>query len=390
MKSLSYTFSGLLLIVWLISTVAIVPVKAEGSPIDFSKFGYGARIDPWGDEVDAALKAASDAALDWISIDFDWEHHWPDQNSTLDLADLNHAMSYAEQHNMKVLISVTHAPAWARKSQGPDPDLTAGLVALFSRLYPKSLLAVELFPSANTIQGWGATPNPEAYTNLLKIISRKLEVTGRPTLLVAAGLEPVFNTSSQNIDDLEYLQGLYEAGAKNYLSVIGIRLPATDNAPLTPPWKADPRVLRHYESVRSIMLKNQHSNGRIWVTSFYMPVIQPANSEVVTSTGRDADSIGMDDQESWFNQAVPLMKSQLYIGAVFYGCMNPSLKRHLKVDETTCLIQSEGSMAKYHPAYLSFSQMIALDKASALAPRSKDRRTYQIINNQALLKSGAP
>jgi hypothetical protein len=138
------------------------------------------------------------------------------------------------------------------------------------------------------------------------------------------------------------------------------------------------------------MLKNQHSNGRIWVTSFYMPVIQPANSEVVTSTGRDADSIGMDDQESWFNQAVPLMKSQLYIGAVFYGCMNPSLKRHLKVDETTCLIQSEGSMAKYHPAYLSFSQMIALDKASALAPRSKDRRTYQIINNQALLKSGAP
>ncbi len=326
--ALQNTLRGLLLLLILPGIASPLPDKAESGLPDSSQFGYGARIDPWGLGIETALKVASETGLDWIGIDFDWGQQWPDRSSTLNLAGLSRVMSYAGDHDLSVLISITHAPKWALTSHGPDPDLTAGLVAQLSRLYPDTLLAVELFPSANLYRGWGATPDPEAYSELIKVTARMLEYSGRRTVLVAAGLEPVLSGENSLVgpymhdtDDLVFLQSLYDAGAGDYLPIIGVRVPQTSLAPLAPPWKADPRVLRHYESVRNIMLINNHSENRIWITGFSMPNVLQTEQSGMTAGMPNKVDLARSDQVKWFNQAMSLMKSQLYIGAVFYDCL---------------------------------------------------------------------
>ena len=396
MKAFSDTIKGLMLFLMLLGIASPVPGKAESGMPDSPKFGYGARIDPWGQEIETALNAASEARLDWIGIDFDWGRHWPDLNSSLNLAGLSRVMSYASDHDLMVLISIIHAPSWALTPQGPDPDLTAGLVAQLSRLYPDTLLAVELFPSANTVRGWGAVPDPEAYSELLKVTGRTLENAGRPTVLVAAGLEPVLTggssqvgSSRQDMDDLLFLQRLYDAGAGNYLPIIGVRIPQTAQAPLAPPWKADPRVLRHYESVRGIMLSNHHSEGRIWITGFSMPGEQPADINSASKSMPSKANPAVNEQVRWFNQAMSLMKSQLYIGAVFYGCMNPTAKDIPGKMDHTCFIGVDNPNVKFHPAFQSLEQIISLEKSGTLNTTAFEKRSFP-IDSKNLLKASAP
>lgn len=396
MKAISNTIKGLMLLLMLPGIASPVPGKAESGLPDSSKFGYGARIDPWGLEIETALNAASGAGLDWIGIDFDWGRHWPDLNSSLNLAELSRVMSYASDHDLMVLISIIHAPPWALTPQGPDPDLTAGLVAQLSRLYPDTLLAVELFPSANMFRGWGAVPDPEAYSELLKVTTRTLENAGRPTVLVAAGLEPVLTggsnqagSSRQDMDDLEFLQRIYDAGAESYLPIIGVRIPQTDQAPLAAPWKADPRVLRHYESVRGVMLRNQHSEGRIWITGFSMPGEQPTDANSASQSMPNKFTPAVNEQVRWFNQAMSLMKSQLYIGAVFYECMNPTAKDIPGKMYHACFIEVDNPIVKFHPAFQSLEQIISLEKSGSPNTTAFEKRIFP-IDSKNLLKSSAP
>ncbi len=53
---------------------------ASGAP-DSAEFGYGARLDPLGIEVDLALKAAGAIGIDWIGIDLNWARLWTTQLS---------------------------------------------------------------------------------------------------------------------------------------------------------------------------------------------------------------------------------------------------------------------------------------------------------------------
>jgi hypothetical protein len=353
--------------------IAAAPSRAGTGATDIpaisSSFSYGVRLDPWGQQVEAALKASTEAGLDWISVDLDWERLWPAMSTSMDLAPLDRLMSYAGENGLRVLISISHAPRWVLTRQGPDVDLTAGLVVQLTRLYPNTLLAVELFPSANTARGWGATPNPEAYSELLKVTAQRLEEAGSATFLVAAGLEPIAssagNPNPEGIDDLDFLQRLYTAGAAKYFSVIGIRIPQTDQEPLAPPWKSDPRVLRHYELVRDVMLKNDDRRGQIWITGYTMPSASSSGQTGASAYAADTSQIQLSGQVRWFNQAFQLTRSHLYIGAVFYACMNPPGQTGQRVDKRVCLLQVDGTSPWMHPAYFSLEEMISLNKSSS-------------------------
>jgi hypothetical protein len=300
--------------------------------------------------------------LNWIAVDFDWSRGWPSPNSTLDLANIDHIMSFAAQNGISVLVSITNPPPWASTPAGPDPELTAGLVAQFSRLYPETLKAIELFPAANTERGWGAPPNPAGYIRLFKAVSVILNSASMPademTVLVAAGLVPVSSPGAADMDDLDYLQQLYSAGAAEYISILGIRFPALTGDPLTDPRSIDAQVLRHYELIRSVMLENSHSKGLIWVTGFSWPAPQPDGN---SSLGSESSLAAMESAQSrWLSNAHQQMKSQLYLGAAFYDCLNPPAAEETRTTYLRCLVQDDQGSAKVHPALSSIGYMNTL------------------------------
>lgn len=367
------------------------PARGESGLPVYPGFGYGARIDPWGQEVDLALKTAAGIGLDWIGIDFDWARHWPNRNASLDLVELNKVMVSAAENHLRVLVSITHAPGWALTPTGPNPELTAGLVAQLARLYPDVLLAVELFPQANTYSGWGIQPDPEAYTDLLRITAGSLESARRSTVLIAAGLAPIDpQNPGRDMEDVQFLQGLYAAGAAQYMSVIGVRLPYSAQDPLDTPWGADPRVLRRYEAIRKVMLDNQHAEHLIWITGFSWPAFTYSQDGQSVANIASASNSQTGKQTSWFNQAMQMIKSQLYIGAAFVDCLNPALGASPEKSRSACLIQIQDGVPSLHPAYIALSQMVSLAKASPAAAAAPLEKIITPFEPKLFYKSSAP
>lgn len=357
------TQTGAYLVCVLILLVSAVgqTSAANGLP-ESTKFGYGMRIDPWGREVEFALNIAAQSGIDWIGIDFDWQEQWPEASQTLDLSALNKCLTFAAENGLSVLLSITNPPDWARTSQGPDQQMTAGLIMQFVRLYSGTLKAIELFPGANTRQGWGAEPNPKAYLELLRSTSQTLSAAQQEIILVAAGLVPLNNPDqSSDMDDLEFLQELYKAGAASQMPVISLRYPTLYREPLAAPWDTKGNVLRRYELVRNLMLENEHAQGTIWLTGFTLPGMDPVTETAPRMISDETSPDLVTNQVHWFSQAYQIMKSQLYIGAAFYGCLNPPATAGTPQREQNCLIQIKNNRVDLHPAYTALSQAIALE-----------------------------
>lgn len=336
--------------VFLIVTYTLLsplPTLASNGMPDSDRFGYGVRLDPLGEEVDLALKAADAAGMDWIGIDFNWAQLWTAPQDEPNLEAIDFVMRRAQRLEFQVLVSVTNPPQWAKTANGPDRQLTANLVGMLADRYRQNDLSFELFPAANTSAGWGGSPDPIAYKEMLRVCWEILQKLGSPAILVGAGLQPVPAARlAEDWDDLKFLAELYKAGAAAYMPVVGMRLPDLSLDPMAFPGKDEPLALRRYERVRQVMLQYNHKAGLIWITGF----------QCSTHT---LDSVEL--QVRWITRAYQIMLSQLYLGTAFFDGVNPPTAS--PEAGKLYLIRTDSGRVSIHPALNSLAQLITLDRS---------------------------
>lgn len=326
----------------LIFWVAISPITPAqgmrgipGSP----EFAYGGHLE-FESATSESIRLAAGLNLDWMGLTLSWQQIAPQTNAAVDWTTVDATLKQTALTRIPVMVSLTHPPNWAVTEAGPKVEVvTQVLLQLFKR-YP-SIKALELFPQANTREGWGAKPNPTAYHSLVKLVKAQLVKAGFNPILVAAGLKPVSPTeASQNMDDLAFLQKLYEAGATETFSVVSLNLSEIQGQPLDSPTAGFPNVLRRYELIRQIMLKNNHASGLIWITHLNPPSGKINPGEIHAE---------VEQQAAWLSQAYNQIRSQLYIGTTFLNGFSSS-------KDNCALILSDGS---YHPFYHSLRGFIA-------------------------------
>jgi hypothetical protein len=320
------------------------PVFAAVGLPNSASFGYGARLDMWGEDVYAALDLAANMGLDWLAIDVDWARHWPAIDQPADFSKLDYVLQAARQKQISILLSLTHAPAWALTATGPEPSFTNALLQSILAVYSDVIQAVELFPGANSSARWGAAPNPQAYLTMLQTVRQGCDAAGRTVYLVTT-VEPILpGTENGSLDDQVFLESLYMLGGKGYLPIIGIRFPMLMGAPMSDQSDLYPIVLRHYEGLRALMLQHEHAHGMIWITGFSWPTSGTADPmDPLTLPVTPAH------QAQWVNQAFQLLRAQLFIGTAFFAYLN----HEISPEPTQTLAQSGGTI---HPASVAISQ----------------------------------
>ena len=291
----------------------IMPAQAQAGLPGDPNFGYGACLQLDGYHVAESVRLANDFGLNWLTIDFDWARYWPEPSNEPRWEPLDAAMQAASGTRLATMIAITHAPAWALTENGPDPKLTADLALRLVQRYPNNLAALELFPGANTLEGWGTTPNAAAYVALLDETASALVKGGYNQTPVAAGITP----QAAGDAALDFLKSMYAAHQGKGIPVISLRLPQIIAAPDVAPKDSATATLRFHEQAREVMRENDDWSGLIWLTRF------------------DWDPNALLSPEMhglWLQQAFVGLRPQLYIGMAAYGCLNDPASPYSLVD----------------------------------------------------------
>ena len=344
MQSLITKVKVLFLAVVILSPLTTAKANA-GRPGTF-QFGYGARVSLHEPALDTVLQTIEETGFDWLAVNYDWAHHWPQRDIIPQWEQLDYLMDFTQAHNIAVMVSITGCPTWAKGETGPSLYETANLIVTLQKRYPNSLGAVELFPAPNTIQGWGAFPNPADYAHLLNYIHETLQANSLETDIVLGGLMPLLEgvTSPGDMHDLDFLNGLYKAITIEYMPVIGLRFPNLVGQPYqSPSSSVRNSVLRHYEQIRQVMLDNGHKSGLIWITGFSWP------SELSNVLEQNTPDL----QAQWLQEAYHWISSQIYVGVAFFTISQPNNA-----------VSSDFS----HPAFQSLQQQISIEKAQNQIP----------------------
>lgn len=350
----------ILSIIVLVSFIPPALVRAESGLPNSVAFGYGARLDLEGEHIDLALSLAGGLNLQWIGVDFDWARYWPEADTPPDFSALLHVIDHTVNSNLNLLVSIKNPPPWALTAVGPDPISTANLVVDLGRLGQGKILAFELFPGANTQAGWLSLPNPQNYLHLHRFVQNALMADSQPVYLVTSLSPLTGNYAQTDMDDLTFLEALYANGGQPYLTIVGLRLPQISGEPLTAENQAGVPVLRHYESIRAIMLRNGHTNGLIWITGFSLPI---------ELQGISTNPELMSEQASWISSAYQLLKAQLFIGAAFFEQLNPRTASFSDHPRMTFMLPD----STLHPVCQQLSNLITEGSTSVITSRESDR-----------------
>ena len=340
----------------------IPPPGLPNSP----EFGYGSYLDPYGAYVDDSINLSKNIGINWIALEFNWSKRWPDPNQYPDLDQFGLAISKIKEQKQSIMVSITNPPDWAMTETGPDARITAHLVTSLARVYSGAIQVVELYPGANTAEGWSADPDPKAALQVLQSTVEALE-SYQLDVYPILSLTPVqVSAKSSDWNDLDFLKALYDLGAADMMPLVGLSFTQVQGNPMADPVDQELSVLRHYELIRKVMLEYNHRQGLIWITRFSWPNVSV-----------EPNMKSPDAQAYWLNQAYELMKGQLYLGAAFFAQLNPP-----SVDsKISSLIFPDHSL---HPAAPMLSQW--LDASSYTPTFSNVRVDTEDPNLQILTK----
>ena len=197
-------------------------------------------------EAEDSYSKIAGAGFQWVRITASWHRIQSQRNGAYDWQDIDDAVALAKKYNLKVLMQISGAPEWAtgadklsaaeknalnaRKiwvaSFAPLPqynnEFSNFVSALVKRYSQKGVIDYEFWNEPGNPEFWHDTiqnprPNPEHYTDLLKIAYTAAHDAHNDVNVMAGGMTVGnSNSSTGYVGPMEFLERMYRAGAKGY------------------------------------------------------------------------------------------------------------------------------------------------------------------------------
>ncbi len=190
------------------------------------------------------------------------EFRWVDPDNVID------AMGDQE---VKILMRVHGTPEWARPPEShlshPPNNMAdfANFLTILATRYKGQVAAYEIWNEPNLNYEWGyLPPDPAAYTEMLKTAYTAIKAVDPDALIITGGLSTTGNGSPTAYGDLDFLQGMYDAGAKGYFDAFGSHPYAFGRSPdEVDPWGLS---LSRVQEQHQVMVANGDAHTPIWIT----------------------------------------------------------------------------------------------------------------------------
>ncbi len=316
-----------------------LPLTARGQAA--SVLGYGVQVNSNGN-ASANIGHIKALGFDWMKAQMPWKSVEPNPGDyRWDVWDQLIGAYHAD--GIKILISIVKAPDWARPSdtnfnvEGPpaDPATYASFVGQFSGRYCGKVQAIEVWNEQNIFYEWGGEPLDAArYMSLLRSAYLAIKSACPGISVVSGALTPTGAGAPIAVDDVVYLQQMYQAGLRNYCDAVGAHPSGYNNPPdarvgYTNP--AEPSFKSHrsfffretLEAYRNVMVSFGDANKRIWPTEFgWASTAYPAPGYEYAYNNT------LEEQAQYSVTAYQMAKNWGWIGPMFlwnldFGVTNP-------------------------------------------------------------------
>ncbi len=184
----------------------------------------------------------------------------------------------AEDQGIELLVRLDDPPDWAYAhpeaegaKKGPPDDLEdfGNFVGEVAKRYCGRVRYYQIWNEPNIYPEWGERDvDPAGYAALLKVAAAHARAACPDVVLVSAALAPTTEPGGRNMNDLSYLEGLYDAGWQADFDVLaaqafGLWTGPTDRR--ASPGRANfarPTLLR------DIMVRRGDAETPVWLTEF--------------------------------------------------------------------------------------------------------------------------
>lgn len=260
-----------------------VPVSHTGmNPYGINTF-LEQEVDDW--KIHRSFRLIRDAGFHWIRQEFPWEDIeiegkgiFQDHRQGRDIsswAKYDHIVDLAEEYGIEIIARLDNPPAWSRAAGNeagtlapPDDydDYGDFVFAVVSR-YKGRIKYYQIWNEPNIYPEWGEGPvDPEAYTELLKVGYTQAKEADPNAVVLCAGLAPTTEMTPENLEDLVFLQHMYDAGARDYFDIMSVQGYGLWNGPTDRRVHPDRANFSRVLLIRELMVRNGDAHKAIWAS----------------------------------------------------------------------------------------------------------------------------
>lgn len=177
--------------------------------------------------------------------------------------DLDNVMKAANGADMKLIVRVDGTPDWAGgKPSKADTGAVEGFYAAMAAHGKGTIVAYEVLNEPNLPFEWGGDPSAPGYAQFVKAAYRGVKKGDPSALVIGGGLSP-----AAQVDDLEFLRGMYAAGVKGSMDALAVHNYGGNFEPEQDPGSCS-ICFRRAELYRQIMVDAGDGGTPIWATEF--------------------------------------------------------------------------------------------------------------------------
>ncbi len=258
-----------------------VPIAHAGvNPFGMNTF-LEQEVEPW--KVGESLRMIRDAGFGWIRQEFPWEdieqstrgdfwdHRW--DISAWDKYD--RIVELANKHGLQIIARLDNPPAWsradgdARGALAPPDDFEdfGNFVYTVVSRYKGKVKYYQIWNEPNIYPEWGEQPVDAAgYVRLLQIAYRRAKEGDPECIVLSAGLAQTLESGPTNLNDLIYLQQMYDAGVHGYFDIMGVMAYGLWTGPGDHRTSPELTNFSRPQLIRDIMVRNGDADKPLWAT----------------------------------------------------------------------------------------------------------------------------
>lgn len=210
----------------------------------------------------------------WAVEYFLWAAHEP-APGVYDWSHADLVVDHAVNQGITLIARLGYVPEWARPARtshlylGEDSyDAFARFVAAFAAHFRGRVGYIVVWNEPNLSQEWGyRMPDPAGYTELLRRAYLAAKAANPAVQVLGGALAPTLAPAGSEwaTNDLDYLQGMYDAGAAPFFDLLAAHSYGWIFAPDEPPG-VDAVNYRRVELLRAVMVQNGDSAKHIIIT----------------------------------------------------------------------------------------------------------------------------